>query len=169
MMAIPAVDNFHKRMSASRNRLTQSGRTAIGLLGLCKIFNFVRGHNVGTTPSACHPSRFQRISGHPEDPGERRRTSMNKPYTARATAAVVFMLLAPAAMAQTTLAPREEPAKTIPVPSDVSPQLQAVIPKPLTPGWNPPPTTPEGWKQFSNKAGVAVAAQAEAMAQRLHV
>ena len=94
---------------------------------------------------------------------------MNTPYFARAFAAGALMLMAPAAMAQTTLAPRIVPAKTIPVPSDVSPQLQAVIAKPLTPGWNTPPTTPEGWKQWSDKVGVPVAAQAEAMAQRLHV
>src|ERR1700734_767503 len=94
---------------------------------------------------------------------------MHKRDVARAFAAAAFTLLAPVAMAQTTLAPRVVPAKVIPVPTDVSPQLQAVIAKPLTPGWNTPPTTPEGWAQFSNKAGVAVAAQAEAMAQRLHV
>ena len=86
-----------------------------------------------------------------------------------ALTAGALMLLAPAAMAQTTLAPRVVPAKIIPVPTDVSPQLQAVIAKPLTPGWNMPPTTAEGWKQYSDKLGVAVAAQAEAMAQRLHV
>jgi monoterpene epsilon-lactone hydrolase len=94
---------------------------------------------------------------------------MYTPYTARAFAAGVFMLLAPAAMAQTTLAPREVPAKTIPVPSDVSPQLQAVIAKPLTSGWNTPPTTPQGWQQLSDKLAAGVAAQAGPMAQRLHV
>jgi acetyl esterase/lipase len=94
---------------------------------------------------------------------------MHTPYLARAFAAGAFMLLAPAAMAQTTLAPRVVPARTIPVPTDVSPQLQAVIAKPLSPGWNTPPTTPEGWKQLSEKLAVPVAAQAEQMAQRLHV
>ncbi len=96
--------------------------------------------------------------------------SMHKPHTARAVAAAAFMLLAPAAMAQTTtLAPRLEPAKTIPVPTDVSPQLQAVIAKPLTPGWNTPPTTPQGWQQLSDKLAAGVAAQVGPMAQRLHV
>ncbi|HTJ88915.1 MAG TPA: alpha/beta hydrolase [Acidocella sp.] len=94
---------------------------------------------------------------------------MHTPSFARAFAAGAFMLLAPAAMAQTTLAPRVVPAKTIPVPSDVSPQLQAVIAKPLSPGWNTPPTTPDGWKQLSDRLAVPVAAQAEQMAQRLHV
>ena len=94
---------------------------------------------------------------------------MHKRDTARAFAAAAFMLLAPAAMAQTTLAPRDVPAKTIPVPSDVSPQLQAVIAKPLSNGWNTPPTTPQGWKQLSDKLAAGVAAQVGPMAQRLHV
>ena len=94
---------------------------------------------------------------------------MHKPYTTRATAAAVLMLLAPAAMAQTSLAPREEPAKTIRVPSDVSQQLQAVIAEPLSPGWNTPPTTPQGWQQLSDTLAAGVTAQVGAMAQRLHV
>src|SRR5271167_3994392 len=94
---------------------------------------------------------------------------MYTPYAARAFAAGAFMLLAPAAMAQTTLAPRDEPAKTIPVPGDVSPQLQAVIARPLSSGWNTPPTTPQGWKQLSATLAAGVAAQVGPMAQRLHV
>ena len=91
-------------------------------------------------------------------------------YTARATAAAVFMLLAPAAMAQTTtLAPRVVPAKTIPVPADVSPQLQAVIAKPLRSGWNTPPTTPLGWQQLANSEAVAAGPVVGQMAKRLHV
>jgi monoterpene epsilon-lactone hydrolase len=94
---------------------------------------------------------------------------MHKPYTARAIAAALLTLLAPAAIAQTTLAPRNEPAKSIPVPSDVSPQLQAVIAQPLSNGWNTPPTTPQGWQQLSDKLAASVAAQVGGMAQRLHV
>lgn len=58
---------------------------------------------------------------------------MHTAYAARAFAAGAFMLFASGAMAQTTLAPRDVPAKTIPVPTDVSPQLQALIAKPLLP------------------------------------
>ncbi|HEY1856332.1 alpha/beta hydrolase [Acidocella sp.] len=79
------------------------------------------------------------------------------------------MLLAPAAMAQTTLAPRDEPAKVIPVPTDVSPQLQAVIAQPLRRGWNTPPTTPQGWKQMADAEAAAATAVVEPMAKRLHV
>ena len=61
------------------------------------------------------------------------------------------------------------PAKTIPVPSDVSPQLQAVIAQPLRSGWNTPPTTPQGWQQLANSEAAAAAPMVAAMAKRLHV
>ena len=41
---------------------------------------------------------------------------------------------------------RELPAKSVPVPDTVSPQIQKQIAAPLTPTWNVIPTTPEGWK-----------------------
>ena len=50
------------------------------------------------------------------------------------------------AMAQTP-APRELPAKSVPIPDTVSPQMQKLIAAPLTPTWNVIPTTPEGWKE----------------------
>ncbi len=82
---------------------------------------------------------------------------------------MAFMLLASAALAQTTLAPRDAPAKRIPVPDDVSPQLQAVIAQPLHSGWNTPPTTPEGWRALADSQAAAAPASVEAMAKRLHV
>jgi monoterpene epsilon-lactone hydrolase len=94
---------------------------------------------------------------------------MHKRDAARAFAAAAFMLTAPAAIAQTTLAPRDVPAKTIPVPTDVSPQLQAVIAQPLRSGWNTPPTTPQGWQQMANAEAVAAKSVVEPMAKRLHV
>jgi epsilon-lactone hydrolase len=94
---------------------------------------------------------------------------MRKPDAARALAATAFMLLAPAALAQTTLAPRDAPAKRIPVPDDVSPQLQAVIAQPLHSGWNTPPTTPEGWRALADSQAAAAPASVEPMAKRLHV
>jgi acetyl esterase/lipase len=98
---------------------------------------------------------------------------MTYPHSARALATAALMLLAPAlaqtAVAQTPLAPRAEPAKTIPVPGDVSPDLQAVIAQPLRDGWNTPPTTAEGWQQLADSLGAGVASQVEPMAKRLHV
>jgi acetyl esterase/lipase len=72
-------------------------------------------------------------------------------------------------MAQTTLAPRSTPAKSIPVPDDVSPQLQAVIAQPLHRGWNTPPTTPEGWRRLADSQAAAAVSVVEPMARRLHV
>jgi monoterpene epsilon-lactone hydrolase len=94
---------------------------------------------------------------------------MHHPCTARALATAGLKLLAPAAMGQTPLAPREVPAKTIPVPDTVSPQLQAVIAQPLHTGWNTPPTTPQGWQHLAESLGEGVASQVGPMAQRLHV
>jgi monoterpene epsilon-lactone hydrolase len=79
------------------------------------------------------------------------------------------LALAASAHAQTTLAPRDVPAKTIPVPDTVSPELQAVIAQPLRTGWDKPPTTPEGWTQLVNTGLAATAPLVAPMAQRLHV
>ena len=75
-----------------------------------------------------------------------------------------------AAFAQSApLAPREVPAKIIPVPNTVSPELQQIIAQPLRTAWNTPPTTPEGWKQLAESLRAAAAPNVEAMRQRLKV
>ncbi len=79
------------------------------------------------------------------------------------------LLLAAPAMAQVPLAPREAPAKSIPVPSDVSPAMQAIIAQPLRANWDKPPTTPDGWKQLADSIATTVAPTIPAMAERLHV
>ncbi len=79
-----------------------------------------------------------------------------------------MLLLSTTAWAQTP-APRDVPAKSIPVPSSVSPELQAVIAQPLRAGWNTPPTTPEGWAQLVKDLEAAVSATTQPMADRLHV
>jgi epsilon-lactone hydrolase len=88
---------------------------------------------------------------------------------ARAITAAAVTLLAPAVMAQTSLPPRDAPAKSLPVPDDVSPQLQAVIAQPLHNGWNTPPTTPEGWRRLAASQAAAAPSIVEPMARRLHV
>jgi epsilon-lactone hydrolase len=76
---------------------------------------------------------------------------------------------APAALAQGDLAPREVPARSLPVPTDVSPQVQKLIAAPLRQGWNTPPTTPEGWRALA-EAGAAATRQAlPGMRERLGV
>lgn len=82
--------------------------------------------------------------------------------------AAILMAAAPVAFAQ-TLAPRDVPARSIPVPTDVSPELQQLIAAPLRAGWNTPPTTPEGWKQYAESIRVAAVPNVNAMRDRLHV
>ena len=65
--------------------------------------------------------------------------------------AAAIVLSAPHSVAQTPAAgPRELPAKTVPVPETVSPQMQKQIAAPLTSTWNVIPTTAEGWKEQVN-------------------
>ena len=63
--------------------------------------------------------------------------------------ASAFALCAMNASAQTP-APRELPARSIPVPETASPQIQKQIAAPLTPTWNVIPTTAQGWKEQVN-------------------
>jgi monoterpene epsilon-lactone hydrolase len=81
-----------------------------------------------------------------------------------------FVAAATVAFSQTApLAPRDVPARSIPVPTTVSPQLQQLIAAPLRPGWNTPPTTPEGWKQLAETGRVSAVPSVNAMRDRLHV
>ena len=70
--------------------------------------------------------------------------------------AIAIILSTPPGIAQTpTPGPREMPARTIPVPDTVSPQMQKIIAAPLTPTWNVIPNTPEEWKAQVNAVTVA--------------
>lgn len=71
--------------------------------------------------------------------------------------AAALLAYAPAALAQDQ-PPRELPARSLPVPGTVSPQLQKLIGMPLRTGWNTPPTTPEGWRKLA-EAGAAATRQ----------
>ena len=72
-------------------------------------------------------------------------------------------------MTGTTPTPREVPARALPVPTTVSPELQALIAAPLRPGWNTLPTTPEGWKALADAGLTAAQPNVAAMAARLRV
>ena len=61
--------------------------------------------------------------------------------------------------------PRDVPAKTIPLPTTISPALMAVIAQPLHPGWNTPPVTPGGWAQLARQTEATVGAMAQSHAQ----
>ena len=57
-----------------------------------------------------------------------------------------LVLCAGPIVAQTPLAPRDVPAKSLPVPGNVSPEMQSIIAQPLRTDWDNPPTTPDGWR-----------------------
>jgi monoterpene epsilon-lactone hydrolase len=82
--------------------------------------------------------------------------------------ALAVLAFALPAAAQTQ-APRDVPAKTLPVPGTISPQMQAVVAQPLRAIWDKPPTTPDDWRQLSNSIAATVAPQIPGMAERMRV
>ena len=91
-----------------------------------------------------------------------------------AAVAALGLAVAPAAEAQApadvpTLAPRDVPAKSLPVPTTVSPQMQKIIAAPLRAGWDVIPKTPEGWQASVKANAAATIATLPAMRERLHV
>lgn len=84
------------------------------------------------------------------------RRALLRPAMACLVAAMA--LAVPQAGAQTPgLATRDLPAKVVPVPTTVSPQMQKLIAAPLTPTWNVIPKTADEWKaQVSAGADAAM-------------
>jgi len=83
-------------------------------------------------------------------------------------AAVLALLLAvtpcvaqpspPAANPPAPPGARQVPARVVPVPDTVSPQMQAIIAQPYNPTWNVVPQSPAEWKAIVDKAAAAVVA-----------
>jgi acetyl esterase/lipase len=65
--------------------------------------------------------------------------------------------------------PREVPARTLPVPTTVSPQMQKIIGAPISPTWNVLPKTAEEWKAQVNAAADVVVRRLPAMREELRV
>ncbi len=84
-----------------------------------------------------------------------------------AVAAGLFLLSGASANAQTT--PLEVPAKTIQVPSTVSPQLQKIIGAPLRSNWDIQPKTGEEWKPVSEAGALPTIKNVPGMLERLKV
>ncbi len=79
------------------------------------------------------------------------------------------MICATPATAQSpVLAPRDAPARSIPVPTDVSTQMQALIARPISPMWRSIPKSPEEWAAWA-KPTQAGSDQMHALMGRLHV
>ena len=87
-----------------------------------------------------------------------------------AAASAIFAFATPVfGQGQPSAAPRDVPAKAIPVPGTVSPEMQAIVAQPLRTNWDKPPTTPEGWVELVKQLEAATAAQVAPMATRMHV
>jgi len=69
----------------------------------------------------------------------------------------------------TALAPLQVPAKSLPVPADVSPELQRIIGAPRNPAWNKLWKTGEEWRTAANVQAAKIVQGLPAMRQRLHV
>jgi acetyl esterase/lipase len=68
-----------------------------------------------------------------------------------------------------TLAPLEVPAKTLPVPADVSPRMQRIIAAPRNPAWNVLWKTGEEWRAAANAQAAKTVQTLPSMRERLHV
>ena len=87
-----------------------------------------------------------------------------------AAACLALLSNAPTVKAQT--APPgalEVPAKTIPVPTTVSPQLQKIIGAPLRSNWDIHPKTGEEWKPVADAGAAALVKNVPGMLERLKV
>jgi acetyl esterase/lipase len=84
--------------------------------------------------------------------------------------AVAALALAPQAMAQTASnGGFELPARTLPVPDTVSPQVQKLIAAPLRPGWDVLPKTGEEWKPISEAGAAGTIRNLPGLTERLKV
>jgi acetyl esterase/lipase len=77
-------------------------------------------------------------------------------------------VLAPEARAQPADA-RELPARSIPVPDTVSPQMQKLIASPINPNWRDFPKTSAEWKTQTDAAAAAAVRALPALRAQLHV
>jgi monoterpene epsilon-lactone hydrolase len=64
---------------------------------------------------------------------------------------------------------RELAAKSLPVPTDVSPEMQKLIGAPLRANWNVFPTTVEGWGKLAAEGAARTIQGLPAMRERMHV
>jgi epsilon-lactone hydrolase len=84
-----------------------------------------------------------------------------------ATLSIATTAMAPAQNAAP--GPLDVPAKKIPVPTDVSPQLQKIIGAPLRSNWDIHPKTGEEWKPVAEAGAAALIKNVPGMLERLKV
>lgn len=86
------------------------------------------------------------------------------------TLLALIVVMAPYIIAQSSApTPREVPAKVVPVPNTVSPQMQKLIEALPNPTWNVIPKTAEEWKAQVNAAAAATLRGLPALREALHV
>jgi len=73
------------------------------------------------------------------------------------------------AFAQTAPGTRDLPARSVPVPDTVSPQMQKIIAAPLPATWNVIPDAADGWRAQVNESAAAVNQTLPALRAQLHV
>jgi len=84
--------------------------------------------------------------------------------------AAAIVVAVPPSFAQTAPpGPRDLPARSVPVPDTVSPQMQKIIAAPLTPTWNVIPKSAEEWKAQVNEGAAAAVQALPALREQLHV
>ena len=93
-------------------------------------------------------------------------TSLASAMASAVTLVVTFPLQP--AFAQ-NLSPREVPAKSIPVPNTVSPEIQKQIAAPLTSTWNVIPTTADGWREQVAAGAQAIEKNIPSLLTKLNV
>jgi len=82
---------------------------------------------------------------------------------------ILFSAFFTTLMAQNSLPPRDMPARRIPVPDTVSPQMQKLIAAPLSPTWNVIPKTAEEWKAQVAAGAAATMKAMPALREKLGV
>jgi epsilon-lactone hydrolase len=82
---------------------------------------------------------------------------------------ILFSAFFTTLMAQNSLPPRDMPARKIPVPDTVSPQMQKLIAAPLSPTWNVIPKTAEEWKAQVAAGAAATMRAIPALLEKLGV
>ena len=83
--------------------------------------------------------------------------------------AAAMVVAAPPAFAQTAPGTRDLPARSVPVPDTVSPQMQKIIAAPLPATWNVIPNTADGWRAQVNEGAAAAVQTLPALRAQLHV
>jgi acetyl esterase/lipase len=102
-----------------------------------------------------------------ERTGPSRRLVTKMPFLASLMASL--RMFGPALASAAEVAGRALPARTLPVPDTVSPELRALIAAPYPPGWDVAPDTVAAWKELARQSAAAAAPDIAAIRQRLEV